>query len=874
MSDSREPDYSAVESPGRRPLSADDFDHEAVIGRTPTTVVHRVGVGGRGDPIAVKHPATHATLGSDVFESFRSEGKRWAQLADHPHVVGVVDWDETPLPWLHHDAPVPWIAMEYMDGGDLREYRDALSIDGLLWVAEQLADAVWFAHHHGGGVIHHDLKPENILFREMPGEQWDVPKIADWELARTLLDHSDSVGVTTPMYIAPEQAHNDSTDQLTDQFQLGIVLYELFTGTHPFVDGPDSAPEAALITGILQNEATPPSERRSDLPTTLDDVLSTMLEKDATDRYEAMLEVRKELHAIREGAAGSTSRGSDSGRQALSQEDSESGSQAGDGGMEGETSASNPVGAHSNVHTERNSIGVGAGVILRVYDGGAMEVETDLANDGIFYLSDIDRDFEVGHRVSMYYEGDDPGASDIVEIQPAESEEAPPAVDMAPEFGDGVVIETTRGSKAAIETSLANDGVFYLSGIEADLRVGDNVVLRYRGTDPTASDITKVVPRDDFDPSENNDPGPETRNERDSSSGEAFEDDRPLRGSWPRAGYDQGRTSHTPDQQGPDGSVDVLWESEIGGGLESGSVVADGTVYAGTTDGLLFALDARTGAQRWHVETYNAVGATPVVAGETLYAVSKDAHVYAIDRDDGSERWAYDTGSGIYAPPVVTNDRVVVTSRSGVVAAIHTETGNEVWRFETTPGIRVPATQFGRRLLVGDDNGMIHVLTKSGDERATIDVNGYGRIRTPIVAPADANTVVVGGTLVDIQRETVVATFDRGVRSTPAVAEGTVYYVTGDEVRGIETYSGEQTVSYGFDGGTGRLGTETTPTVADGTVYTGLGDGTIVAFDAETGRERWRREVGSTVAGSPAVLDGHLFAATSDGTLYALAGQS
>ena len=862
MNDSREPDCSVVESPERRSVSADDLEHEAVIGRTPTTVVHRVSVADRDRPIAVKHPATHGTLGADVFDSFRGEGRRWSQLADHPHIVGVVDWDETPLPWLHHDADVPWIAMEYMDGGDLSAYRDTLSIDGLLWVAEQLADAVWFAHHHGGGVIHHDLKPENILFRETPGDQWDVPKVADWELARTLLDHSDSVGVTTPTYIAPEQAHNTSTDQLTDQFQLGIVLYELFTGTHPFVEGPESAPEAALITGILQNEPKPPSEHRPDLPTGLDDVLSTMLEKDAADRYEAMLMVREDLRSIRDedGDAGDDTPTQEAPEQTASNEET--------------TEESNQDGSTPSTHTEWSGIGVGSGVVITVTDRGAVEIETDLADDGKFYLSDIGPDLEVGQRVSLYYESDDPGASDIVEVQPAESDDSPPEIDRAARFDEGVVVDTTGDSKAAIETPLANDGVFYLSGIEADLRVGDTVVLQHEGPDPSAGDVTRVVPRDDFDHSGDNEPGAESRNEPGTSSRGTSGDDRLLRGSWPRAGYDRGRTSHTPDQQGPDGSVDVLWESEIGGGLESGPVVADGTVYAGTTDGLLFALDARTGSKRWHFETDNDVVATPVVADDTLYAVSKDAHVYAIDRDSGTERWAYDTGSGIYAPPLVTNDRVVVTSRSGVVAAIHTATGNEAWRVETTPGIRVPATQFGRRrLLVGDDNGVVHVLTQGGGERGSIDVNGYGRIRTPIVAPPDASTVVVGDTLVDIQRETVVDTFDRGVRSIPAVADGTAYYVTGDEVRGIETYSSEQTVSYGFDGGTNRLGTDTTPAVADDTVYTGLGDGTVVAFDAGTGRESWRQDLGATVVGSPAVLDGHLFAATSDGTIYALAGQ-
>ena len=856
MRDSREPDPSTVESPSRRSLSPDSFDHEAVIGRTPTTVVHRIGVGS-DDPIAVKHPATHGTLGGDVFDSFRREGKRWAQLADHPHIVGVVDWGESPLPWLHHDADVPWVAMEYMDSGDLGEYTEGLSVEGKLWVAQRLADAVWYAHHDGGGLIHHDLKPENILFRETPGEQWDVPKIADWELARTLLNHSDSVGVTTPQYVAPEQAHNESTDQLTDQFQLGIVLYELFTGTHPFVDGPESAPEAALITGILQNDPVPPSERRPALPSALDDVLLTMLAKDPDDRYEAMLQVRNDLRAI--------------GRDDDRSDDPEPNPTA-------QTRPDSP--SETTQTADWNGVGVGTGVVLDTTARGAAAIRTELADDGTFYLSDTDHDLEPTQRVSLYYEGDDPGASDIIEVQPVESDEGPPAVGDSETFGEGVVVDTTGDSKAAVETALANDGVFYLSGIEATLQTGDAVALRYEGSDPTARDISQVVPIDELDQPDASESGESDATRRSdaqaaSEPSSATASDRSIRGSWPRFGYDRGRTFHTPDQQGPDDSPDVVWESEIGSGLEASPVVASGVVYAGTTNGLVFALDARTGEKRWHFETENAVVAAPAVAGDTLYVASKDAHVYAIDREDGTERWASDTGSGIYAPPLVTNDRVVVTSRSGAVRAIHTETGNEMWTVETTPGIRVPVTQYGRRrLLVGDDNGVVHVLSKEGSEQASVDLSGRGRIRTPIVAPHNSGTVLIGDTLVDLRRETVSDTLARGVRSLPAVTEGTAYYVTDAEVRGIEIYSREQVVSYGFDGSTSRLGTDTTPAIADGTVYTGLGDGTVVAFDGATGRERWRQTVDAPVACSPVPVDGHLFAATREGTLYALAEQS
>lgn len=308
----KQPSHSVAKSPGQQSLSPEKFDHQTVIGRTPTTVVHKVTVDSVNEPIAIKLPGTHGTLNNarNIFESFHNESKRWAQLADHRHVVGVIDWGADPIPWLRRDPELPWLAMEYMNGGELGEHSGELSVEETLWVAERLADAIWYAHHQGGGFIHQDLKPKNILFRKTPGEQYNVPKIADWELAQTVSNHSDTGSVATPQYIAPEQAHNDPVDQLTDQFQLGIVLYELFTGNYPFLKNPESASEETLITGILQEEPTLASELRADLPEALDDILHRMLEKDPSERHEAMLQVRDALGELRQSISSSANRNS------------------------------------------------------------------------------------------------------------------------------------------------------------------------------------------------------------------------------------------------------------------------------------------------------------------------------------------------------------------------------------------------------------------------------------------------------------------------------------------------------------------------------------------------------------------------------------
>lgn len=486
MSDPREPDATTAESPLRQTLSPEDFEHRAVIGRTPTTVVHNVSLVGEPSQIAVKHPARHGTVQGDVFETFQNEAERWAQLAAHDHIVGVIDWDESPLPWVHHDADLPWIAMEYMDGGDLSEYAGGLTVDAARWTAERLADAVWYAHHDGGGVIHHDLKPENVLFRSTPDEQYDVPKIADWELARTLLDHTNSVGVTTPLYVAPEQAHNDPTDQRTDQFQLGIVLYELFTGVHPFVADPTTAPEAAVINSILDNDPNPPTEIDPTLPPSLDDVLGTMLAKDPADRYEALLQVRNALRAIDDEPSDSSAGSHDS--PTVGPTDDETSSTVSSDGSEPSVDANQPI----NVST---------GIVLDYTETrGRAQIKSDLATDGVFYLSGVDRTLEVGQEVALFYEGTEPSASDILDVQPHDDIDPLSSTGEPTEVvGSGVVIETTGDSRANVRTDLANDGVYYLSDLDEQFEVGDEVFLYATEPDPTATEIERVLPADDSD---------------------------------------------------------------------------------------------------------------------------------------------------------------------------------------------------------------------------------------------------------------------------------------------------------------------------------------------------------------------------------------
>jgi hypothetical protein len=232
--------------------------------------------------LAIKRPRMQGTLHTEAVERMLDEAETWDKLDDHDHVVGVVDYGAEPL---------PWIAMEYMDAGGLGERAGDLEFDQALWTALGITKGV--RHAHRRGVAHLDLKPANVLFRSVEGA-WDVPKVADWGLSKHLLEHSKSVEGLSPQYAAPEQFDDDygATDDLTDVYQLGAVLYELFTGRPPVEGKP-----AKAMHRVLHEAPTPPSEV-ADVPTELDDVLLTALAKEKHDRYESVLYVRDALQDV------------------------------------------------------------------------------------------------------------------------------------------------------------------------------------------------------------------------------------------------------------------------------------------------------------------------------------------------------------------------------------------------------------------------------------------------------------------------------------------------------------------------------------------------------------------------------------------------
>src|SRR5437868_7363334 len=225
--------------------------------------------------------------GDDQFvERFRREAKNAASLS-HPNIVSIYDRGEAEGTY--------YIAMEYLDGRSLKELivaRGPAPIHLAVDYARQVLAAIRFAHRNG--IVHRDIKPHNVLV-DAEGRL----KVTDFGIARAGASQMTEAGsiIGTAQYLSPEQAKGAPVDQTSDLYSLGVVLYELLTGTVPFTG--DTPVEIAMKH--LSATPQPPSRLRPDVPPDLDAIVLRALAKDPHDRYASAEQMDADLARIAKG---------------------------------------------------------------------------------------------------------------------------------------------------------------------------------------------------------------------------------------------------------------------------------------------------------------------------------------------------------------------------------------------------------------------------------------------------------------------------------------------------------------------------------------------------------------------------------------------
>jgi serine/threonine-protein kinase len=271
-------------------------------------ILHKLGEGGMGavykalqistnKPVAIKVVAARHTENENTIQRFQREVKLQSRL-EHPNIVTVLDFAKTPEGQY-------FFAMPFIEGKSLRQMildNGKFPIADFLSLAMQICDGLECAH--GEGVVHRDIKSDNIVVAHIGSQR--VAKILDFGLAKAVQQDGDatrsgielsSAGMTmgTPAYMSPEQVRGEAgkIGPLSDLYSLGVIFYQMLTGTLPF--------RSDTPWGVMhQHISEPPVPLRQiapDVPEIVEQAVMRCLEKEPGDRYASALELRRDLAA-------------------------------------------------------------------------------------------------------------------------------------------------------------------------------------------------------------------------------------------------------------------------------------------------------------------------------------------------------------------------------------------------------------------------------------------------------------------------------------------------------------------------------------------------------------------------------------------------
>jgi len=221
--------------------------------------------------VAIKLMHREVAAHADQLERFRREARAVAQL-NHPHIVTVIDAGE--------DQGVPYIVFEYVEGETLKE---RIRRTGQLPISEAVAYAIEIARAlecaHQNGIVHRDVKPQNVLV-----DPEGRAKITDFGIARTLSEEgltADGRVLGTTDYVSPEQALGHPVTGQSDLYSLGIVLFEMLTGSVPFA----GENQVAVAMKHVREQVPDIQTRRPEVSSVLAAVVDRATSKSLERRY-------------------------------------------------------------------------------------------------------------------------------------------------------------------------------------------------------------------------------------------------------------------------------------------------------------------------------------------------------------------------------------------------------------------------------------------------------------------------------------------------------------------------------------------------------------------------------------------------------------
>lgn len=262
------------------------YEIQEIIGVGGMAIVYKAYDSIEDRTVAIKILKDEFVQNDEFRHRFRNESRAIAVLS-HPNIVKIYD--------VSFSDKLQYIVMEYIDGITLKEYIDQQKV--LKWkeavhFTEQILRAL--EHAHEKGIVHRDIKPQNImLLRD------GTIKVMDFGIARFANSETRTMtekAIGSVHYISPEQARGEATDDKSDLYSVGVMLFEMLTGELPF------EADSAVSVAIMQMQSNPkrPRELNPDIPEGLEDIVLRAMQKDPSQRYQTAGEMLEDIEKFKQ----------------------------------------------------------------------------------------------------------------------------------------------------------------------------------------------------------------------------------------------------------------------------------------------------------------------------------------------------------------------------------------------------------------------------------------------------------------------------------------------------------------------------------------------------------------------------------------------
>ena len=317
--------------------------------------------------------------------------------------------------------------------------------------------------------------------------------------------------------------------------------------------------------------------------------------------------------------------------------------------------------------------------------------------------------------------------------------------------------------------------------------------------------------------------------------------------------------------------LELLWAFETEDAIESTAAIAAGTVYVGSLDGYLYAINLENGELKWKYQASGEIKSSPTVFSNVVYFGDGMGVFHAVDTETGEPRWTFETEAEIISSANVVQDRLLFGSYDQYLYCLFAEDGSLAWKFETEGSVHgTPAIVNGAVVISGCDGYLRIINITDGVEQQKIGLGDY-----VAASPAILNNRAYAGTFgnqvlcTGLESSEILWGYEHPERHFPFYASAAVtadIVVIGGRdkmVHALNSQTGEPLWTY-----PAKSRVDSSPVIVGERIFFGTVGGELVALNLNSGEKVWEFVVGAAIIASPSVVDGKLVIGADDGRIY------